>query len=100
MLPEVMLAVIVILASTNTISFLYSWEERRQKLDARRQRDQAVDVADKALVAQNQSETRQAEVAKIHQELLSRPVQAVIPTGAIEAMAQAVIQYLQATEKK
>jgi Recombination endonuclease VII len=51
-------------------------------------------LADEAMDAAERADARANETAKIHQELLARPVQAVIPMNAIETIAQAVIQYI------
>jgi hypothetical protein len=49
---------------------------------------------DRALDNAYRADERAAETAKIHQELLARPVQAMIPMGAIETIAASVVQYL------
>lgn len=95
-----MVFVVVVLAVTNSISFIYSLELRGSKKEAERQRDAAIGIADKALEAQQGSETRQAEIAKLHQELLGRPITYVMPAGAIENLGNAIVQYLQSTERK
>ena len=52
------------------------------------------DLMHQALDNATRADERAAEVAKIHQELLSRPIQAMIPAGAIEAIGNAVVQWL------
>ena len=52
------------------------------------------DLMHQALDNAARADERAAETAKIHQELLSRPIQAMIPMGAIETIANAVAQYL------
>src|SRR5271166_5827739 len=43
---------------------------------------------------QEHAEHKMEEVSKIHQELLSRPVQAIIPANAIQVIAEAIITYM------
>jgi hypothetical protein len=49
---------------------------------------------DLALNAAARADERATETAKIHQELLARPVQALIPANSVEVLGQMIIQYL------
>jgi hypothetical protein len=66
-------------------------QERKLHKAAESLTDQALDNAQRA-------DERAAETARIHQELLSRPVQAIIPPGSIEAMANAILAYIHGQE--
>lgn len=61
-----------------------------QQVDLHRTRESY----DRVLDAAARADERADDTAKIHQELITRPVQAMIPMGAIETIANAVAQYL------
>jgi hypothetical protein len=77
----------IILSGITGVLFAYIYDLRKTIARESNLADEAMDAAERA-------DARANETAKIHQELLARPVQAVIPMDAIETIAQAVIQYI------
>ena len=67
------------------------WEElkksRQHTADLQHSLDLSFDAAARA-------DERAADVANIHQELLSRPVQAMIPSGSVEYLGDLILTYL------
>ena len=95
-----MVGAVVFLGITNAVSFIYSLEQRSARKEAEALRDNAINIADAALESQATSERRQEEISKIHQELMARPIQYMMPMQAVENLGQAIIQYLQVTERR
>ena len=79
--------VAIILSGIAGVLLAYIWDLRRTII-------RESSLADDALESSKRADERATETAKIHQELLARPVQAVIPMGAIETIASAIVQYL------
>jgi hypothetical protein len=69
-------------------------DERHSHFQTQDELHSTKDLMHQALDNAARADERAEDVAKIHQELLSRPIQAMIPMGAIETIANAVAQYL------
>lgn len=95
-----MVGAVVFLGITTAVTLIYALEQRAARRSAEDLRDNAINIADAALESQATSEKRQEEVSKIHQEMLGRPIQYVMPQGAVETIGNLLIQYLQQTERR
>ena len=62
--------------------------------DLRRTISREAQITDDAMQAAERADERAAETEKIHQELLARPMQVLVPANTIEAIATSVIQYI------
>ena len=80
---------IILLAASLGGSLLYNAFQKVELRQARESFDRVLDNAARA-------DERAADVAKIHQELLARPVQAIVPRESIEIMGNLIVQYLDA----
>ena len=80
---------IVLLAAGFGGSLLYNYFQQVELRACRESYDRVLDNAARA-------DERSDNVAKIHQELLTRPIQAMIPMGSIEQIGSMIVSYLDA----
>jgi hypothetical protein len=96
MLTDTSTAILIISIFISSISLVSDIAAAFYIHELRAERDKANALSLVALDSQTRTEERMTEVSKIHQELLSRPINVLVPPNFVETLGNALVQYLDA----
>jgi len=88
------LLMIISLTAISTVLVLSVIGLRKQTASAIEDRDAALNTANAALDAAARADQEVADIRNIHQELLKRPIQAVLSDSACLTMVREILQYM------